>query len=116
MAADLIIAPAPDLLPAALLAPTPKAARCVRHVMETDPAHAVRGPKYVVLTAEEARALLDAIPIDTLTRYHVSPPWKAMRPSCVLFDIRYRPRTLVGDDCRSTGCRMSFLVSCDNLR
>jgi site-specific recombinase XerD len=44
------------------------------HVMETNPAHAVRGPKYVVvkgktpvLTAEEARALLDAIPTDTLT-------------------------------------------------
>jgi len=44
------------------------------HVMETNPAHAVRGPKYVVkkgktpvLTADEARALLDAIPIDTLT-------------------------------------------------
>jgi site-specific recombinase XerD len=38
------------------------------HVMETNPAHAVRGPKYVVkkgktpvLTAEEARALLDSI-------------------------------------------------------
>jgi len=44
------------------------------HVMETNPAHAVRGPKYVVkkgktpvLDADEARALLDAIPIDTLT-------------------------------------------------
>jgi site-specific recombinase XerD len=44
------------------------------HVMETNPAHAVRGPKYVVkkgktpvLTADEARALLDAIPTDTLT-------------------------------------------------
>src|SRR6202042_3825937 len=44
------------------------------HVIETNPAHAVRGPKYVVkkgktpvLTAEEARALLDAIPTDTLT-------------------------------------------------
>ena len=44
------------------------------HVMETNPAHSVRGPKYVVkkgktpvLTAEEARALLDAIPTDTLT-------------------------------------------------
>jgi site-specific recombinase XerD len=44
------------------------------HIMETNPAHAVRGPKYVVkkgktpvLTAEEARALLDAIPTDTLT-------------------------------------------------
>ena len=43
------------------------------HVMETNPAHAVRGPKYVVkkgktpvLTADEVRALLDAIPIDTL--------------------------------------------------
>jgi len=43
------------------------------HIMETNPAHAVRGPKYVVkkgktpvLTAEEARALLDAIPTDTL--------------------------------------------------
>ena len=38
------------------------------HVIETNPAHAVRGPKYVVkkgktpvLTADEARALLDAI-------------------------------------------------------
>ena len=44
------------------------------HVMETNPAHAVRGPKYVVkkgktpvLTAEEARTLLDSIPIDSLT-------------------------------------------------
>ncbi len=44
------------------------------HVMETNPAHAVRGPKYVVkkgktpvLNADEARALLDAIATDTLT-------------------------------------------------
>jgi site-specific recombinase XerD len=44
------------------------------HVIETNPAHAVRGPKYVVkkgktpvLTADEARTLLDAIPTDTLT-------------------------------------------------
>jgi site-specific recombinase XerD len=44
------------------------------HVMATNPAHAVRGPKYVVkkgktpvLNADEARALLDAIPTDTLT-------------------------------------------------
>jgi site-specific recombinase XerD len=44
------------------------------HIIESNPAHAVRGPKYVVtkgktpvLTAEEARALLDAIPTDTLT-------------------------------------------------
>jgi site-specific recombinase XerD len=44
------------------------------HVIETNPAHAVRGPKYVVtkgktpvLNADEARALLDAIPTDTLT-------------------------------------------------
>jgi site-specific recombinase XerD len=44
------------------------------HVMETNPAHAVRGPKYVVkkgktrvLTTDEARAFLDAIPTDTLT-------------------------------------------------
>ena len=43
------------------------------HVIETNPAHAVRGPKYVVkkgktpvLDAGEARALLDAIPDDTL--------------------------------------------------
>ena len=42
-------------------------------VIETNPAHAVRGPKYVVkkgktpvLDAGEARALLDAIPDDTL--------------------------------------------------
>src|SRR6201987_3353968 len=40
------------------------------HVIDTNPAHAVRGPKYVVkkgktpvLTADEARALLDTIPI-----------------------------------------------------
>src|ERR1700730_3667253 len=39
------------------------------HVVDTNPAHAVRGPRYVVtkgktpvLTAEEARALLDSIP------------------------------------------------------
>jgi integrase/recombinase XerD len=44
------------------------------HVMEANPAHAVRGPKYVVkkgktpvLTADEARALLDAFDITTLT-------------------------------------------------
>lgn len=44
------------------------------HVMEANPAHSVRGPKYVVkkgktpvLTGEEARALFDAIPTDTLT-------------------------------------------------
>jgi site-specific recombinase XerC len=40
------------------------------HVIDVNPAHAVRGPKYVVekgktpvLTADEARALLDGIPI-----------------------------------------------------
>src|ERR1700758_719467 len=40
------------------------------HVIDMNPAHAVRGPKYVVkkgktpvLTAEEARALLDSIPV-----------------------------------------------------
>ena len=40
------------------------------HVIYVNPAHAVRGPKYVVkkgktsvLTAEEARALLDSIPV-----------------------------------------------------
>ncbi len=44
------------------------------HVIDMNPAHAVRGPKYVVkkgktpvLTADEARALLDAIDTDTLT-------------------------------------------------
>ncbi len=44
------------------------------HVITVNPAHAVRGPKYVVkkgktpvLEADEARALLDAIPTDTLT-------------------------------------------------
>jgi site-specific recombinase XerD len=44
------------------------------HVMEVNPAHAVRGPKYVVkkgktpvFNADEARALLDAIDITTLT-------------------------------------------------
>jgi site-specific recombinase XerD len=43
------------------------------HVMEVNPAHAVRGPKYVVkkgktpvLNADEARALLDAIDTTTL--------------------------------------------------
>jgi site-specific recombinase XerD len=43
------------------------------HVLDTNPAHAVRGPRYVVtkgktpvLAAEEARALLDAIPANTL--------------------------------------------------
>jgi integrase len=42
----------------------------VGHVIDNNPAHAVRGPKYSlkkgktpVLTAEEARALLDSIPI-----------------------------------------------------
>jgi hypothetical protein len=40
------------------------------HVIDVNPAHAVRGPKYVVkkgktpvLTADEARPLLDSIPI-----------------------------------------------------
>jgi site-specific recombinase XerD len=44
------------------------------HILETNPAHAVRDPKYVVtkgktpvLTAEEARAVLDATPTATLT-------------------------------------------------
>jgi site-specific recombinase XerD len=44
------------------------------HVIDTNPAHAVRGPKYVVnrgktpvLTTEEARALLDSIDPGTLT-------------------------------------------------
>ena len=44
------------------------------HILDTNPAHAVRGPKCVVkkckppvLDASEARALLDAIPTDTLT-------------------------------------------------
>ncbi|MGH7096503.1 MAG: tyrosine-type recombinase/integrase [Stellaceae bacterium] len=43
------------------------------HVLETNPAHAVRGPRYVVtkgktpvLAADEARALLDAIPTGSL--------------------------------------------------
>ena len=150
MTAALIIAPAPDLLPAPLFAPTPRAAQrfvkfftaqinndhtrrsylnatrrfnqwCTAHglaqladvqpfhvaafvkdlqdqlapptvkqhlaalrmlfdwlvtghVIETNPAHAVRGPKYVVtkgktpvLTADEARAILDAVPTTSLT-------------------------------------------------
>jgi site-specific recombinase XerD len=44
------------------------------HVMETNPDHAVRGPRYVakkgktpVLNVDETRALLDAIPTDTPT-------------------------------------------------
>jgi integrase/recombinase XerD len=43
------------------------------HVLDTNPAHAVRGPRYVVtkgktpvLAADEARALLDSIPTATL--------------------------------------------------
>ena len=43
------------------------------HILATNPAHAVRGPAYVVtrgktpvLTAEQARQLLDSIPTDTL--------------------------------------------------
>jgi site-specific recombinase XerC len=42
----------------------------IGHVIDVNPAHAVRGPKYVVkkgktpvLTAEEARELLDSIPL-----------------------------------------------------
>src|SRR6516225_7254386 len=42
----------------------------VGHVLDVNPAHAVRGPKYAVkkgktpvLTPDEARALLDSIPI-----------------------------------------------------
>jgi site-specific recombinase XerD len=45
------------------------------HVLDTNPAHAVRGPKYVVkkgktpvLTADEARELLDSITVVTKTR------------------------------------------------
>jgi integrase/recombinase XerD len=150
MTAALIIAPAPDLLPAPLFAPTPKAAQrfvefftaqinndhtrkaylvatrrfaawcqahalgdltsvqpfhiaafihdlrgqvapptvkqhlaalrmlfdwlVTGHVLDVSPAHAVRGPKYVVtkgktpvLTADEARAILNAIPTTSLT-------------------------------------------------
>jgi site-specific recombinase XerD len=44
------------------------------HIIEVNPAHAVRGPKYVVkkgktpvLNADEARTLLDIIPTDSLT-------------------------------------------------
>jgi site-specific recombinase XerD len=47
----------------------------IGHVMDANPAHAVRGPKYVVkkgktpvLTADEARELLDSIPILRNTR------------------------------------------------
>lgn len=67
---EIILSPAPELQPASLFTPTPKAARRVLagHVLEVNPAHAVRGPKYVVkksktlvLTAEEARELLDSI-------------------------------------------------------
>ena len=43
------------------------------HILDTNPAHAVRGPKYVVkkckppvLDASEARAFLDAIPTETV--------------------------------------------------
>ena len=43
------------------------------HVIDVNPAHAVRGPKYSakkgktpILTADEARQLLDSIPVDTL--------------------------------------------------
>ncbi len=46
----------------------------IGHVIDVNPAHAVRGPKYVVkkgktpvLTAEEARELLDSIPIERNT-------------------------------------------------
>lgn len=46
----------------------------IGHVMDTNPAHAVRGPKYVVkkgktsvLNADEARALMDAIDTTSLT-------------------------------------------------
>ena len=52
------------------------------HVLEVNPAHAVRGPKYVVkkgktpvLTADEARELLDSIEIcqkDASARRHGS--------------------------------------------
>jgi site-specific recombinase XerD len=44
------------------------------HILDTNPAHAVRGPRYVVtkgktpaLAVDEARALLDAIPTGSLT-------------------------------------------------
>jgi site-specific recombinase XerD len=46
----------------------------IGHIIDTNPAHAVRGPRYVVtkgktpvLAADEARALLDAIDTGTLT-------------------------------------------------
>lgn len=47
------------------------------HIIDVNPAHSVRGPKYSVrkgktpvLSADEARALLDAIATDTLIGLH----------------------------------------------
>jgi site-specific recombinase XerD len=60
------------------------------HILDVNPAHAVRGPKYVVkkgktpmLTADEARALLDSIiaPEDGCTSEEDPPTLKDLRDS-----------------------------------
>jgi site-specific recombinase XerD len=57
------------------------------HVIETNPAHSVRGPRYTakkgktsVLTAEEAHALLESIPI---TKKPANDPEAANQPDLV---------------------------------
>ena len=65
----------------------------IGHVIDVNPAHAVRGPKYVVkkgktpvLTAEEARELLDSIPVERNTARDGEP--ERMEP--VLVGLRDR--------------------------
>jgi site-specific recombinase XerD len=67
------------------------------HVIDTNPAHAVRGPKYVVrrgktpvLAADEARALLDSIPVTRKVLHEDGT--ETEQPSLV----GLRDRTLIG--------------------
>src|SRR5246500_1966601 len=66
------------------------------HVIETNPAHSVRGPRYTlkkgktpVLTAEEAHALLESIPI---TKKSANDPETASQPHL----LGLRDRALIG--------------------
>jgi site-specific recombinase XerC len=65
------------------------------HVIDVNPAHSVRGPRYVVkkaktpvLTADEARALLDSIPIVKAAKEGVA----TMQPDL----LGLRDRALIG--------------------
>ena len=104
MSTELILSPAAQLQPEPLFTPTPQAALrmlfdwlVTGYVLDRNPAHAVHGPKYVVkkgktpvLTAEEARELLDSIKIIRKTRRQDGA--KAQEP--VLVGLR--DRALIG--------------------